>query len=245
MKIENINRNDAKRLLEIIDHGLVKGVGVGKPGELCVMAAINLAFGMPHGDTDYGCTDSVVRDLDIRINEFPWSSPQARARGMRREAIAKLGSAGKINNVKFIGLVALGVVNRILPPILEQLHLAKHAEACRLASTLDAADAAAHAAYAAADAANAANAARYASYAASYAANAASYAANAARYAANAARYTANAASYATNAASYAAYAAKAASDAIFGQLCDIATDALIACGSPGAQWIDLCEDAK
>ena len=182
-RITEIKKEHARRLLEIVDAGLVEGVGKPELGEMCVMAAINYLFDMPHGDADYGCTAPVVRALDIAINDLPWSSPSARAKGMRREAVAKLGSI-EIDDVKYMGLIALGVVNRILPPVLRAVGLDANATECEQAKDLTAAATA------------------------SWAANTASRA---------------------------------AARDEIYTTLCDISTEALIACESQGAQWLDLC----
>ena len=175
-RITEIKKEHARRLLEIVDAGLVEGVGKPELGEMCVMAAINYLFDMPHGDADYGCTAPVVRALDIAINDLPWSSPSARAKGMRREAVAKLGSI-EIDDVKYMGLIALGVVNRILPPVLRAVGLDANATECEQAKDLTAAATASRA----------------------------------------------------------------VARDEIYTTLCDISTEALIACESQGAQWLDLC----
>ena len=209
-RITEIKKEHARRLLEIVDAGLVEGVGKPELGEMCVMAAINYLFDMPHGDADYGCTAPVVRALDIAINDLPWSSPSARAKGMRREAVAKLGSI-EIDDVKYMGLIALGVVNRILPPVLRAVGLDANATECEQAKDLTAAATASRAVAAASRAVAAASRA-------------------------DAASWAAVAASWAANTASRAA-----ARDEIYTTLCDISTEALIACESQGAQWLDLC----
>ena len=111
-----ITETVARKVLTTIDAGLVRGVGKPKPGQMCVMAAINYALGHEHGDKP-SCVHPVVRDFDIRLNDSNWSSDKARAKGMRREAIAKLGSTG-IDGMQFARLVAFGSMTRILPKVL-------------------------------------------------------------------------------------------------------------------------------
>ena len=213
-----LNREIAKKVLATVDAGLVRGMGNPVAGEMCVEAAVCFALGLPHSD-EPPCVGAAVRALKINLNDQSWSSNEARAKGMRRIAIAQLGSVD-IDQVVFATMVAEQVIRQIVPIGLraaasvqkKQEHkdaLEEAAKRCEDEGTKDAA----------ADAANAANAAAAASYAASYAANAA--------YAADAA----------------AAYAADAATtDRIFTLLADIATNALIKLGSQGAQWLDLCQ---
>ena len=69
----------AKRLLSVVDAGLVNGMGVPVPGQMCVEAAVCYAMGLPHGD-EPSCVSPVLRSLKIRINDSKWSTPGARAR---------------------------------------------------------------------------------------------------------------------------------------------------------------------
>jgi hypothetical protein len=234
-----LNREIAKKVLAAVDAGLVSGLGVQVPGKMCVEAAVCFALGLPHGDNP-PCVGEAVRALKIRLNDSNWSSNEARTRGMRRIAIAQLGSVD-IDQKEFANIVALEVVRQIVPIALRAAASmkanAKHkdaleasAAACEAATDLASARAAASAANEKARTAYAADAA-YAAYAA-YA-----YAADAA-YAAYAAY--ADAAAYAADAAAYAdAYATK---DRVLSLLANIATDILIKLGSQGAQWLDLCQ---
>ena len=90
MTIE-ITRDIAARVLEIVDCGLVRGVGVALPGKMCVEAAVCYALDLPHGD-DPRCVAPTLRAFKIRLNDSAWSSDQARAKGLRRLALAQLGS---------------------------------------------------------------------------------------------------------------------------------------------------------
>ena len=94
-----ITRELAYKVLQTVDAGLVSGIGVPEPGRMCVEAAVNYAMGLPHGDNP-SCVGSAVRAFKIALNDAPWSSPQARAKGMRKLAIAQLGS-GRIDQVDF------------------------------------------------------------------------------------------------------------------------------------------------
>lgn len=85
----------AAEILRVVDKGLCSGVGKGRPGEMCVEAAICYVLEGDGGDDDPECVDENIRDFKINLNdEKGWSSNKARARGMRRAAIAQLGSAG-------------------------------------------------------------------------------------------------------------------------------------------------------
>ena len=82
-----LTREVAKRVLDTVDAGLVQGMGVAKPGKMCVEAAVCYALGLPHGDNP-DCVAPALRALKIRLNDASWSSNQARAKGLRRLAAA-------------------------------------------------------------------------------------------------------------------------------------------------------------
>ena len=247
-----ITRTQARRIIETVDAGLVKGVGAPVPGSMCVEAAVCYALGLPHGD-DPKCVSRAVRGLKIILNDSAWSSDKARAQGMRKLAILQLGTNENFDDRAFAQRVALMTINKIVPLALRDVGLKTEIKACEQATDLPSASAAAYAASAAAAyvASAAANAASYAARAASYAANAASYAAS---YAASAARAAANAASYAANAASYAAadsayaasYAARAAraaaasGDTVLNLFSEEVSQILIAMEVPSVAFLDL-----
>jgi len=95
-----LTKKHARKVLKLVDAGLTSGLGRPEPGQMCIMAAINYAMGLPHGDNPETCVGSAVRAFDIIINDSQWSSNDARAKGMRREAIAKLGS-NTLDQVEF------------------------------------------------------------------------------------------------------------------------------------------------
>ena len=109
-----ITRDLAAKVLEVVDAGLSKGLGFQAPGQMCVEAAVCYAMGLPHGD-EPSCVAPVLRSLKIALNDKPWSSPQARASGLRRLAIAQLGSAGCLDEREFIRRVADYTIRTTVP----------------------------------------------------------------------------------------------------------------------------------
>lgn len=86
-------REQAVRVVEVVDAGLISGVGHPKLGEMCVEAAVCFAMGLPHDD-DPPCVSDEIRRFKIQLNDSgSWSSNLARGKGMRRAAVAQLGSA--------------------------------------------------------------------------------------------------------------------------------------------------------
>jgi len=194
---------------KILARGLSKGIGeAGK--QVCVEAAICEALNLPHGDNP-GCVSKAVRRYKIELNDCKWSSPDARAKGLRNLAIAQLGTKDVIQDQRFIKILTEKTIRILIPTLFREIfsgnsECLKAANSCELEGNLSAAIAAAAiaAAYAATNAADAA--AAYTAYTAAYAA--ANAAANAAAYAdtADAAYAYADTAVYAAaNAAAYAA----------------------------------------
>jgi hypothetical protein len=227
-------RETAVKILDLLSHGLCHGLGEQVPGKMCVEAAVCCAMGLPHSD-DPPCVAPAVRSFKITLNDSQWSSNEARARGLRRLAIAQLGSES-IDQALFVKEVALAAVRKIVPIALraaakihpQELHRKAMESA---AATCEKCEGTATAAAAARYAATAATAAAAARYAATAAAAAARYAATAA------ARYAA------TDAAAAARYAAAAdARDEVLTIMADAGVEALVKCGSPGCQWLNLCD---
>ena len=109
-----IRREHAEKVVELIGHGLVSGLGNPTPGEMCVEAVVCHALGLPHGD-DPGCVSPSLRRLKIRLNDAPWSSNQARAHGLRRLALAQLGSQGAIDESVFRQRVVEMTIRKVVP----------------------------------------------------------------------------------------------------------------------------------
>lgn len=161
-----ITKDIAVKVLEVVDAGLVNGVGRPVPGQMCVEAAVCYAMGLPHGD-DPQCVSRALRSLKIRLNDSRWSSDTARAKGLRRLAVAQLGSRDVLDDKEFVrrvvelsirkaAPVALRAAASIHPDSNHKAKLLAAADRCEKEGTRDAAIEArtvARDAYAAADAA--------------------------------------------------------------------------------------------
>lgn len=127
---------------------------------MCIEAAVNYACGLPHGDNP-SCVGNAVRSFKIRLNDARWSSNQARAEGMKKIAIAQLGS-NTINQREFANIVAFKTITVLMPIFLEDRGYKEEAILCKNSANLqearssmlkvrDALRKIAYAAYAAAD----------------------------------------------------------------------------------------------
>ena len=179
-----ITREIAIKVRDTVDAGLVKGIGVQVPGQMCVEAAVCYAMGLPHSD-EPPCVSPAIRQLKIQLNDSAWSSDKVRGAGMRRLALAQLGSAGVVDDVDFVRRVVEMTIRHFIPialhaaasihPIAEhKTALEKASVQCEQAVTLK--DCESAAARAAAWAARAARAEEAAARAAARAARAAAWA---------------------------------------------------------------------
>lgn len=109
-----ITKRIAAKVLKTVDAGLVHGLGNAVPGEMCVEAAVCYALGLPHSD-DPGCVSPALRALKIALNDTGWSTPSARAKGMRRLAILQLGTAGVLDDKEFTARVIDMTIRVIVP----------------------------------------------------------------------------------------------------------------------------------
>ena len=219
-----------QKLIDIVNAGLVSGLGEARPGHLCVEAAICLAMGEPHSDKP-SCVAAPDRKFATRINDAEWSSKEARAKALLPLALAQLGTAGT-DRGPWVQRVFEGIVRQIVPIALraaasvhpdEQHRAALDAAAlrCEREGTSAAADAAAYDAYAYSAAHTAYSAAN--AYATTAAAYSAAYAATTA--------YSAAYAAEAADAAATAAFAAFADRDDVLRLAVHIALDAYAAEG--------------
>ena len=130
-----ITRAVVERLRDVVDAGLVHGQGKPVPGQMCVEAAVCYAFGLPHGD-DPGCVSQPLRRLKIRLNDSRWSSNAGRAAGLRRLAVAQLGSAGVLDDRDFVRRVVDMTIRKAVPAGLRAAARVnpKHAGALELAA---------------------------------------------------------------------------------------------------------------
>lgn len=111
----NINEEIAKRVLEVVDKGLTDGVGSAIPGQMCVEAAVCYAMGEPHTDKPK-CVEKEIRNLKIELNDSDiWRSNTDRATGLRRLAIAQLGSKDVVKGDKFVRAVEKLALTKYVP----------------------------------------------------------------------------------------------------------------------------------
>lgn len=83
----------AQRIHDLLTtHGLVAGWGMPTPGEMCIEALVAHVLGEPHGKVP-SCVNARFGRFKMSLNDKPWSSPQARAKGLHDLGIAQLGSA--------------------------------------------------------------------------------------------------------------------------------------------------------
>jgi hypothetical protein len=108
-----LNETKVRHLLKVVDAGLVHGLGEPVPGKMCVEAAICYGMGLPHSDKPT-CVGSSVRAFKIRLNDSRWSSNEARTNGMRKLAIAQLGSDA-IDQRAFANIVTEQCIRQIVP----------------------------------------------------------------------------------------------------------------------------------
>jgi hypothetical protein len=245
--VTDINEALARKVLATVDAGLVSGMGEPTPGKMCVEAAVCYAMGLPHSDKPT-CVAPALRDLKIKLNDARWSSNEARTKGLRRLAIAQLGSAGVLDEREFAMRCATLSIRTCVPNALRaaaSLYKKGSASAERMLAAADLCerDATRENALKARDAAAYGGVGGDA--AASAAASAAAYAADAAAYAAAAAAAYA-AADAAAAAAAYAAAdaAAYAARDKQLSDYCEGVVQILIDMGAPGCEWLSLTEAA-
>ena len=112
-----IDINLARKVLQVVDAGLVSGMGTPTPGNMCVEAAVCYAMGLPHGDKPT-CVAPALRSLKIRLNDSLWSSDVARSKGLRRLALAQLGSDGVLDEKEFVRRVSRLAIQTQVPAAL-------------------------------------------------------------------------------------------------------------------------------
>jgi len=116
-----LTKRHARKVLSVVDEGLCFGKGVPEPGKMCVEAAVCFALGLPHSD-EPPCVGKAVREFKIQLNDSSWSSDKARAKGLRRLAIAQLGS-DCLDQTEFITKLQQATIRQVVPRALR--HAAK------------------------------------------------------------------------------------------------------------------------
>jgi hypothetical protein len=240
-----LTKRHARKILEVVDCGLVHGKGVPEPGKMCVEAAVCFALGLDHSDNP-PCVGSAVREFKIGLNDSDWSSPESRARGLRRLSIAQLGS-DSLNQTEFVTKLQQAVIRNVVPRALRnaaKIHPAQEHKDALEAAAVKCADEGTESAARSAESA-AWSAARSAMSAAWSAARSAESAARSAESAAWSAASSAESAarSAARSAESAARSAESAAKDKELAFAAEQCVDVLCDMGSPGCKWLDLCDE--
>jgi hypothetical protein len=120
MNTFKIDSFDVKAYDGIIARGLSNGVGK-RDGQMCIEAAICTVLGLPHGD-DPGCVARSVRSFKIALNDKRWSSPEARAAGLRDLGLAQLGSLGVVNDKEFVTRLVKKEIQVLLPKMIRGMY---------------------------------------------------------------------------------------------------------------------------
>ncbi len=115
----DVHKFDVQLFDKILARGLSKGVG-RRDHQVCIEAAICQALNLPHGD-DPGCVASSVRLFKICLNDSRWSSPQARATGLRDLGLAQLGSKGVIDDKVFTTRIAEETIRVLIPTLFREI----------------------------------------------------------------------------------------------------------------------------
>jgi hypothetical protein len=109
-----ITRDVAIKVRDAVDAGLSTGLGAPVLGQMCVEAAVCYALGLPHGDNPL-CVSPALRRLKISLNDKDWSSNSARAKGLKRLALAQLGSAGVLDDKELVRRVGEMTIRKMVP----------------------------------------------------------------------------------------------------------------------------------
>jgi hypothetical protein len=95
----------AKKVLDTVNAGLVRGVGDPIPGQMCVEAAVCFAMGLPHDDNP-PCVHYMLRSIKIGLNDSQgWMNKKVRAKGLRKLALLQLGTTDNFDKEYFINSV--------------------------------------------------------------------------------------------------------------------------------------------
>lgn len=104
---------------DILSRGLSEGIGT-REGQMCIEAAVCAAMDLPHDD-DPGCVSESVRSFKIALNDSTWTSPEARAKGLRNLGIAQIGSKDIVDDREFTSRLAKKTIQILIPTLLRQV----------------------------------------------------------------------------------------------------------------------------
>jgi len=110
---------DVEKYDTILARGLSHGLGEAG-GQVCIEAAICEVLGLGHSD-DPKCVSAAVRRFKISLNDSNWSSPEARAKGLRELGIAQLGSLGIVYDIDFSKRISEKIIRVLIPKLFSEL----------------------------------------------------------------------------------------------------------------------------
>ncbi|MCC7531170.1 MAG: hypothetical protein IT342_21870 [Candidatus Melainabacteria bacterium] len=115
-----ITEQIALQVLAVVDQGLYAGPGHELPGQMGLEAAICFALGERKSDQP-SCVTPALSRFCLDFSRGHWSSSAARAQGLRRLAIAQLGTANSLDEVLFEQHLTAATVRRLLPKAVRYL----------------------------------------------------------------------------------------------------------------------------
>lgn len=118
-----VDKNAALRVLGVLKKGITHGLGNAIPGQMCVEAAVSYAMGYDHSDRPQ-CVSDYIADFKISLNDRSWSSNFVRANGLRRVAVAQLGS-NVIDDGDFAVALYRALLGRLLPVYTKLFYIKK------------------------------------------------------------------------------------------------------------------------
>lgn len=114
MHMNKITKSAVRKIVSLCDAGLCDGLGekTGKPGTMCVEAAVNFTLYGDAGVDHPKCVDADLANFKISINDWDyWTSDKRRGKALRRIAVAQLGTNSKKFSIElFTELVILEVL---------------------------------------------------------------------------------------------------------------------------------------
>jgi len=115
-----INQDLVNKIHCLLDKGVTPGLSKNpKPGEMCLEQAVCYALGEEVTNKP-SCVGEHVRWFVVTLNNCNWSSPSARAEGMRDLAIVQLGS-NFLDQNDFTENLRFAVIKKLLPSMFRDL----------------------------------------------------------------------------------------------------------------------------
>jgi len=115
-----INQNLVNKIHSFLDKGVTPGLSKDpKPGSMCLEQIVSYALEEEINDKP-SCVGKQVRWFVVSLNDCDWSSPSARAEGIRDLAIAQLGS-DSLNQDEFRDKLRFAVITKLLPSMFRDL----------------------------------------------------------------------------------------------------------------------------